>query len=88
MGELCVVADMLAGLNRYNLSGGIVRAMEHGASRIRTEVIEQLSESLVLLAYVRLMLAGSVCRCLGTSECRDRRQDSQSGQDSRRELCN
>src|SRR5664280_1694919 len=79
---------MLAGLNGYNLSGGIVRAMEHDACRFRTEVIEQLSESLVLLAYVRLMLAGSVGRCLGTSKCRDRHQDSQSGQDSRRELGN
>ena len=34
-------------------------------------MIEQLSESLVLLAYVRLMLACSVCCRLGTSQYRD-----------------
>ena len=60
MGILQVVSDMFAGLCGDNLPGGIVSAVEHHASRLRTEVIEQLSESLVLLAYVRLMLACGV----------------------------
>ena len=67
MGVLQVVSDTFAGLCGDNLPGGIVSTVEHHASRLRTEVIEQLSESLVLLAYVRLMLACRVCCCLSTS---------------------
>ena len=47
MGVLPVISDTFAGLCGDNLPGGIVSAVEHHASRLRTEVIEQLSDSRV-----------------------------------------
>lgn len=76
MGVLRVVSDALAGLCGDNMSGRVVRAVEQHASRLRTELIKQLGESLVLLAYVRLPLAFCVRRSLGASKYRDRLEES------------
>ena len=76
MGELRVVSNMLAGLCGDDLAGGVVHAVEHHASRLRTKLIEQLGEPLVLLTYVRLVQASCVRRSLGASKYRDRLEES------------
>ena len=86
MGELRVVPDTLGCLCGDNLSGGFVRAVEYHASRLRTELIEQVGESLVVLADVRLVLASCVRRSLGSSKYRDRLEEFEPGQNTRRQL--